>query len=1130
MVSDDSWLNEDLSDYYDEDDALTKDDGTDPSPAQLTPKVSPRKSDQARSWAARAWLEVQSTAGATFAHLRRWTGFVLSVFQLALLKRTLRRSQLQLGEEMYSSAAGDESIRDQVRKLEGEIESRQEENQSTRRLSIRRRDQVLRLASSVDSSEDPELATVAGRRVESLRDTIEAIKGDRSGKSEDPHKRTGPAIIRVATGYVVLALLLFVSLSGFGAFGESPDETVSETTADKQSAGDTPVAPFGMEHDIRLDEKKREAIDLGKQLAEPGLRLKAVERQNAELQKRLTQRDGEVAESKTRLERQVMSQKKRVVDQKRQLDTREQELKIAESQVTDLKTRLSEKARELAAAESRLQVANARISAANRKPRSPQPTARPVIVSKKTAAAKATPPSHDPADDGKVQTLLRLQSELRRLQAQVELPAGSLAKLKGEKRRYFDKRRREFLSQLTRGTQQEQVKTARALKAITLISKNRTVNLIPNSVMLDVGKLLNKFQDTELPPFGPATAEQKQLFELSGGKKGRIEFKSGRDIVGLILLSLEQDKGIPLSAANKRELSETAKDHVARIQKEQAGTRTRIKRLEDQVATLKAEIKGRRPSVASTTQPSQKKSAAKKPAAKGLVVRTPAAHSLGSKLKGYGGLGTFSADGKRVAACFRGREFGGKQKIKVWDVALGRELQVLDGHTGRITDVSFSPDGHLLASASSDKTAKIWDVATGKELLTLQHITSVMSVSFSPDGKRIATGTPDESTERRGVEGFDFLTLWDTKTGRRIRVLTAPEYWGDLVTFSPDGKRIASGSSGEAVKVWDATSTRLMVTLNDPLDKDPLVGALGLVDFQSLQGIAFSPNGNQLISDHGDGKLRVWDSISGKILLTLSHPFDNAADGRPRRRGVDHLSFSSDGSWIVVGGPLDSERVDVRKYKLFGGIRIWNAHSGEEFLTVDEIEHQVEGLWISPDRKRVVSVGQVQDSGQDGDLNPVGSVVSIAIKNSPSAGVQRKASESRSKLGVDFLAANARKEGVVTTKSGLQYTVLKAGKGATAKAADNVEVHYRGLLIDGTVFDESFKGKVPGKGDATVRFAANRVIKGWTEALQLMNVGAVYRLVIPSELAYGDRGAGQAIGPNAVLIFEVHLLNIRGPR
>ena len=108
--------------------------------------------------------------------------------------------------------------------------------------------------------------------------------------------------------------------------------------------------------------------------------------------------------------------------------------------------------------------------------------------------------------------------------------------------------------------------------------------------------------------------------------------------------------------------------------------------------------------------------------------------------------------------------------------------------------------------------------------------------------------------------------------------------------------------------------------------------------------------------------------------------------------------------------------------------------------------------------------------------------------------------------------------------------MLRAGKGVRPKATDTVEVHYRGQLIDGSVFDESFKGKVPAKADQPGKLAANRGLKGWTEALQLMNGGSVYRLVIPSELGYGTRGAGQDIGPNSVLVFEVHLLGIEASK
>ncbi len=119
-----------------------------------------------------------------------------------------------------------------------------------------------------------------------------------------------------------------------------------------------------------------------------------------------------------------------------------------------------------------------------------------------------------------------------------------------------------------------------------------------------------------------------------------------------------------------------------------------------------------------------------------------------------------------------------------------------------------------------------------------------------------------------------------------------------------------------------------------------------------------------------------------------------------------------------------------------------------------------------------------------------------------------------------FLAQNKAKEGVTTTASGLQYEVLTAGTGPKPSAEDTVEVHYRGTLVDGTEFDSSYS-----RGE-TVTFGVGQVIPGWTEALQLMPKGSKWKLVIPPELAYGAGGAGQVIGPNAALVFEVELIGI----
>jgi len=124
------------------------------------------------------------------------------------------------------------------------------------------------------------------------------------------------------------------------------------------------------------------------------------------------------------------------------------------------------------------------------------------------------------------------------------------------------------------------------------------------------------------------------------------------------------------------------------------------------------------------------------------------------------------------------------------------------------------------------------------------------------------------------------------------------------------------------------------------------------------------------------------------------------------------------------------------------------------------------------------------------------------------------------KANTDYLATNAKKEGVVTLDSGLQYKVIKEGSGATPKVDSKVKVHYKGALMDGTVFDSSYDRGEPAS------FPVNGVIKGWTEALQLMKVGSKWQLVIPADLAYGERGASPAIPANAVLVFDVELLEI----
>lgn len=146
------------------------------------------------------------------------------------------------------------------------------------------------------------------------------------------------------------------------------------------------------------------------------------------------------------------------------------------------------------------------------------------------------------------------------------------------------------------------------------------------------------------------------------------------------------------------------------------------------------------------------------------------------------------------------------------------------------------------------------------------------------------------------------------------------------------------------------------------------------------------------------------------------------------------------------------------------------------------------------------------------------------LQNAMKARDQAKSDENK-KRGDEFLAANAKKPGVVTLPSGLQYKVIKNGTGPKPKLTDTVVTNYRGNLIDGKEFDSSYKRNEP------ATFPCNGVIKGWTEALQLMPVGSKWQLFVPPSLAYGERGAGGGvIGPNETLVFEVELVSIKPPQ
>ena len=190
---------------------------------------------------------------------------------------------------------------------------------------------------------------------------------------------------------------------------------------------------------------------------------------------------------------------------------------------------------------------------------------------------------------------------------------------------------------------------------------------------------------------------------------------------------------------------------------------------------------------------------------------------------------------------------------------------------------------------------------------------------------------------------------------------------------------------------------------------------------------------------------------------------------------------------VNIGQDFKSQNMDVDPDVLLMGLK--DVLSGKELqLTEEEM------------------VQEVQNFQQEMQAKMAAEMEEMAAKNKAE--------------GEAFLAENAKQEGIVVTESGLQYKILEPGEGDVPGPADLATVHYRGTLIDGTQFDSSYDRGQP------ATFPVGGVIPGWTEALQMMKPGAKWQLFIPAELAYGERGAGQDIGPNATLLFDVELISV----
>jgi WD40 repeat protein/KaiC/GvpD/RAD55 family RecA-like ATPase len=271
----------------------------------------------------------------------------------------------------------------------------------------------------------------------------------------------------------------------------------------------------------------------------------------------------------------------------------------------------------------------------------------------------------------------------------------------------------------------------------------------------------------------------------------------------------------------------------------------------------------------------------------------------------------WSPDGKRLAT-------GGKDgTAKVWDAEPDKELLTLSGHRGAVWSVAWSPDGKRLATGSWDHTAKVWDAVSGKQLLTLDgHRDAVLSVAWSPDGGRLATGSRDETVK-----------LWDAETGKELLTLRGHgngpnglDIFGFVfsVVWSPDGKRLATGSWDHTAKVWDTESGKELLTLR------------GHSDY--VWSVVWSPDGKRLATGSQDGTAKVWDAESGKELLTLTG----------HRDGVWSVAWSADGKRLATGSQ-DGTAV------------VWNTASGKELLTLRG--QPVASMAWSPDGERLAMAG-----------------------------------------------------------------------------------------------------------------------------------------------------------------------------
>src|SRR5262249_38595368 len=266
---------------------------------------------------------------------------------------------------------------------------------------------------------------------------------------------------------------------------------------------------------------------------------------------------------------------------------------------------------------------------------------------------------------------------------------------------------------------------------------------------------------------------------------------------------------------------------------------------------------------------------------------------------------------------------GGDAVIRLWDVPTGNQLRVLQGNDGEsFASLFFSPDNKTLASEpgmGGEKVVRLWDVASGKLLHKLEHPADILAVSLSPDGKTLASGGKDK---KKGIDGFkrdgnaSVVRLWDVATGKLLRTLEGHQHFITALSYSPDGKVLASGSGDRTIRLWDATTGKELHKLKCEVSTTPF-------------SLSFSPD-SKVLASVGHSALQLWDVTTGQ---ELHHKEVHTG-------WVYSVSFAPDGRTVATAAASGGDDT----------VRLWNGMSGKPLC---RLEHPggAHSVVISPDGK-----------------------------------------------------------------------------------------------------------------------------------------------------------------------------------